>query len=318
MHLAARERDGEGFIFRKIRVKEAHGDRKRTLIIEETDADVGRPKVLREGSRDHIIRDVRLGAAEKINIPDDPGHAELVLVLEVGAVAPFEGQHREEIFALAQEIRHVKLGGVVGHLAVTDVSSVQPDKKAGVDALENEMRARRLRVGMPGEGVPIGPAGILLRHIGRVKREGIADVRVLVGVVAAHLPGEGHGFGPPGRVRGIVLPVEFVGERVDTRKIPEIPVRTAQKLNPVGVFPRRRSGLPGLARCRDEISVVRQRVFVQDRQIFIEPFYQQGHDLLSLSETAVTHLLSYRGESSKHMHGKVYFLHRRARVVAER
>ena len=46
-------------------------------------------EILRECCRDDIVFDAGLRPAEKVDIPDDPGHAKLVLVFHVASVTPF-------------------------------------------------------------------------------------------------------------------------------------------------------------------------------------------------------------------------------------
>ena len=52
-----------------------------------------------------------LGAFQDIYIPENTAHAELVLILQIASVAPFEDQHAEPVGAVSYEFGYVKFTG---------------------------------------------------------------------------------------------------------------------------------------------------------------------------------------------------------------
>ena len=135
-----------------------------------------------------IVLDPVSRPVQKIDVPEDPGEAELVLILQIASVAPLKNKDRQKVVSLLNELRHVELRRVVGDLAVADIGPVQPDIEAGINPLEIQEHARRLGIPVPLKSMEIGPAGIVLRDIGRIKGKRIADIGVLLAVISAHLP----------------------------------------------------------------------------------------------------------------------------------
>ena len=73
---------------------------------------------------------------DKIDIPVDTSEAEHVLILEITAVAPLINLHGHDIASLHHIFGDVKLGVVVGPLAISDLLSVDPEIEGGVNAVE--------------------------------------------------------------------------------------------------------------------------------------------------------------------------------------
>ena len=138
------------------------------------------------------IADVVFRAADEVHVAENAAHAQLVLVLEVGAVAPLEHEHRHGVLALDQKVRNVEFARRVRNLAVARELLVDPEVEAGIDALEVQVRAARSVLRADLKAAQIQPAGVLIRHEGRVKRDRVADVRVHVAVVAGVLPAGRH------------------------------------------------------------------------------------------------------------------------------
>ena len=111
-------------------IQELQADRYGLMTESKPDGEFSLAQVLRQRGRDEIVRNVLLRASQQIDIPEDPGHSELVLVFQIGPVAPLEDQHGQEIFSLPQQFGNIKLGGVMRHLAVADIGAVQPYVKA--------------------------------------------------------------------------------------------------------------------------------------------------------------------------------------------
>ncbi len=132
-----------------------------------------------------------LRALQNVHIPENAAHAQLILVLQIGAVAPLQHQHGNGVGTIAQELGHLKLRGAVGDLAVAHKAAVDPQVEAGVHALKVQEEP-----GTSGFGeveVPVvQAAGVLVGHIGRVHGDGVADVGVHMPPVAVVLPAGGH------------------------------------------------------------------------------------------------------------------------------
>ena len=66
-------------------------------------------KVLIQQTFDSQIPDMVLWAHQKINIAEDSGHPKLILILEVGAVAPFQNQDRKKVLSFSYIESNIKL-----------------------------------------------------------------------------------------------------------------------------------------------------------------------------------------------------------------
>ena len=257
---------------------------------------------------DEIIIDTLVRTPQQIDIPEDPRHPELVLVLQIRAVAPLEDQDGQDIVPLPDQVRDIEFREGVRHLAVAQILSVQPGIKAGVHPLEFQIGPGRRLALFKSKMPDIGAAGIVQRHIGRVGGEGITDICVLVAVITVILPDPGDGdllktagvrLGLPAFLSGSPgFPVRLLlqsfsghcpgllqglrsGLKVRLKKlllqiintviIAELPC-PVQHQHPVGrlpVFHRVLHAHPG----RYIIGAVRHRPLVKNRQIFIIPGY---------------------------------------------
>ena len=141
---------------------------------------------------DNIIPDPFHGPLQDIDIPEDAGKTELVLIFQIGSVAPFEDQDRQKVISFPQKTGHVKFRRMMGNLAVSHVSTVQPYIEAGIHPLKVQEGAGRIRVLMPCKVMQVGAAGILLGDVGRIKGKRITDVGILRSVISPQLPAERH------------------------------------------------------------------------------------------------------------------------------
>ena len=141
---------------------------------------------------DNIIPDPFHGPLQDIDIPEDAGKAEFVLILQIGSVAPFEDQDRQKVISFPQKTGHVKFRRMMGNLAVSHVSTVQPYIEAGIHPLKIQEGVGRVRVLTPCKVMQVGAAGILLGDVGRIKGKRITDVGILRTVISPQLPAERH------------------------------------------------------------------------------------------------------------------------------
>ena len=95
------------------------------------------PVVLQAGMYG-IIPQVLFRTVENVDIPENTGHAELVLILKVAAIAPLEYQHGNFILA-GLYIALYQIRGHMGCLAVPDKCAVDPEIEAGIHSLEIQM-----------------------------------------------------------------------------------------------------------------------------------------------------------------------------------
>ena len=123
----------------------------------------------------------------------------------------------------------------MGHLAEAHKRTVEPDIEAGVHTLKVQICARSFLILHIIELVYICAAGIFVGHIGRIGREGVVDIGVLMPVVTVVLPDAWYRDAVPA-LRLEVFLVEKLLEVVDTFAISELPV-AVEKLESVGVFP---------------------------------------------------------------------------------
>ena len=233
--------------------------------------DPGGGVISRQRGADGEITDVVLRPLEEVDVPEDAAHPQLVLVLEVAAVAPFQDEDGDGVFAGAEKFRHLKLAGRVGDLAVSHQFAVYPEVEAGVDPLEIHVVAE-IPFLADAEVADIGPAGIFERDIGRVVGEGVADVGVLVAVVAVILPDRGDGdlFKAAAAFRVPLLALDGA----DVFVVAEVPL-AAQELEAVRLSAAGKGG--GALRGGDVVGAVGFGVQVENAEIFKVIWHDHGH-----------------------------------------
>lgn len=235
-----------------------------------------------------IVADHPLGTREQIDIAEDAAHAQFVLVFEIAAVTPFEHEHHERVFAGRDVLGHVEFARGMRDLRIADELAVEPHIETAVHALEVEVGARGGFARCVVECAAVDGAGVVRGHVRRVERERVARVRVLVVVVAVHLPHARHGqcgvvgagvevhveeARGVGGVRGGDLRVQIV----DAAVVAELPV-AAEQLQAVGVeavVERRVGG----ARRGDEVRAVRLAAHMQRVEILIIPRNEHADSL---------------------------------------
>ncbi|GJC98785.1 hypothetical protein ColKHC_07611 [Colletotrichum higginsianum] len=119
-------------------VEELHVDVGAALQLD-VDPEGGVLVVVIKESVDVVVDRMELGKGVQVDVPEDAAEPPLVLVLEVGAVAPLvdlDGEH--VVLADFDEVRDVELAGVAGALGVADLLAVDPDGEGGINTLEAE------------------------------------------------------------------------------------------------------------------------------------------------------------------------------------
>ena len=99
-----------------------------------------------------MVAHAHLGHIVEIYIAEDTAHAEHVLTLQVGAVAPTEYLNREFVFAFTQVLGQVELSNVVGTLGVAYVFAIEPYEGSRVDTAEVDKGALAVPAFRDGEG----------------------------------------------------------------------------------------------------------------------------------------------------------------------
>ena len=119
----------------------------------------------------------------------------------------------------------------MGDLTVPDKLTVEPDIEAGGNTLKIQKCARGSGILLVGEVVEVSAAGVLFGNIRRISGERIADVGVLVVVVAVVLPYAGHRDGiESGSI--IAYRVESILQVINTGVVPKFPA-AVQKLEAI-------------------------------------------------------------------------------------
>ena len=77
-----------------------------------------------------------LRAKHQLNIPENSGKTQLILILQISSVTPFQNQNRHTVAACFGFAGDFKFAGAVGNLAVTDEFAVDPDIEAGIHAFK--------------------------------------------------------------------------------------------------------------------------------------------------------------------------------------
>ena len=229
-----------------------------------------------------VIADAHARALQQIDVAEDARLAELVLILEVAAVAPLQHQHGDGVGALADIGRHVKLGHGMGDLAVTHELAVDPHIEAGIHALEAQRSAAGV-AGLVVKRAHIQSAGVVHRHIRRIIGERIADVGVLMPVIALGLPDGGHDDFIPGQLLGGELRRQL-GKAVKVGKRPDA-VQGIKAIR-LGAVALDRIAAAGE---RNKVRALRQRVHMQLVRILMVMQFPHGrHSSLPLSRHCST------------------------------
>ena len=145
----------------------------------------GRAEVVGQLAADRDVAHAAAVAEEQIDLAEDAGGAEHILILEIRPGGIFDNQHTQLVFTGAQLVGHAELGDAVRHFAVADEIAVEPDVEAGGNALKGEhgvLGGKSART--DGEAAAVEAAGIFVRQVRRVAEEGVLGVGVVRLVVA--------------------------------------------------------------------------------------------------------------------------------------
>ena len=182
-------------------------------------------KIHRRGHR--IIPHPVLRAQKQIHIPENPGHAEFILILQIASITPFQHQDGQTVSSCLRLSRDVELAGAVGNLAVSHKFPVYPHIEAGIHSLKIEELFLFRLIFIQIKILDISPAGIVVRYIGRIAGEGITGIGVLLLIKAHHLPAGRH-LQPAETLLVKILPVKF-RNILDAGKISEPPVHAGKE-----------------------------------------------------------------------------------------
>ena len=182
-------------------------------------------KIHRRGHR--VILHPLLRAQEQMHIPENAGHAEFILILQIASITPFQHQDGQTVSSCLRLSRDVELAGAVGNLAVAHEFSVHPHIKAGIHSFEIEELLLLRLIFIQIKILDIGSAGIVVRHIGRITGKGITGIGVMLLIKARHLPA-GRYLQP---AEALLIKILFVKFRniLDAGKISEPPVHAGKE-----------------------------------------------------------------------------------------
>ena len=168
---------------------------------------------------------------QQVDITENAVHAEHILIFHVTAIAPFQHEDRQMVGAVLQKLRYIELACGMGHLTVPDKLTVEPDIEAGGNTLKIQKCARGGGIFLVGEVVEVSAAGVLFGNIRRISGERIADVGVLVVVVAVVLPHAGDRDAV--KSGGIIADlIESILQVINTGVVPKFPA-SVQKLEAI-------------------------------------------------------------------------------------
>ena len=149
-----------------------------------------------------------LRAAQQIYIAENAVKTEEILILQIAPHAPFMHADAQRVLPRVHQRGQVKFRRKMASLRKAGIVSVYKHLRAGADALQHQIGAQRIV--RDRERPLINPQRILIRHIGRIDREGIIDVGVIGRFIAVQLPaGRDRNFRPLLRLSGGVA----VGEK---------------------------------------------------------------------------------------------------------
>ena len=117
---------------------------------------------------------------QKVYIPKNTAHTEFVLIFQITAVAPFQNKNSKDICSLSKRRCNIKFTCGVRYLAVSDVMTVQPHIKTGINPFKIQVCPGSKNVFAIIESMHISTAGYVMWKIGRIKGKGVAYVRILM------------------------------------------------------------------------------------------------------------------------------------------
>ena len=138
------------------------------------------------------VANVGLGHAQQIHVAENAAQAPEVLILQIRRVRPLVHLNGHKVLALVHEIRDLEFGGHMADLAEAHLRAVHIHIERAVHAVKVQIHPSILPRGGQMEPAAIQTHRVVVRHKGRVERDGIDHVRILRDVVAAHLPVAGH------------------------------------------------------------------------------------------------------------------------------
>ena len=219
-------------------------------------------QILADGGAHVKIGKMDLFAVQKIYVTENTGKTDLVLILQINTVAPFQHQHADLVFALVKEGRHVKNGGGVAHLTVAHVFSVQIQIEAGIHTVEAQLHLALQGLLFHRKEAAVKAAGIFRGNVGRIHGHGefaIAVEGTIVPSVQEHLPAKGDGdLIPIGAGIGLSHKILYLVKGGVKAKIP----RAGKELKATALLPFRKGGRGTVV--RNEIGCGLKAVLVQN------------------------------------------------------
>ena len=213
-----------------------------------------------------VIADAVLRTLQDVYIAENTGGTELVLVFQVAAITPLQDHDGQSVLTFPDGFGDIKLGCGMRYFAVAQEGAIQPDIQTGVNALKVQICLGRICVGFIDEIIEISAAGVLIGNVGRVCRERIPDVGVLMLVITVVLPDTGNRDGiPSGSI--IVFFVELIFEVMDAFTVLEFPV-VVQQLEAVRVLPVFNQVVHSY-RSRNEVASVGSCAYMMCMQVFV-------------------------------------------------
>ena len=198
-----------------------HGHGNRSLLIV-ADIQCNFRTRFRDFRRDAIILHRLFRPFQKIDIPEDTAHPELILIFEIRTIAPFQDKYGDRILALFYHVCHIKLARCMGHLTISGIGAIHPYIKAAIHALKVQVHLRCFLILRIRKRMHIRTTRNILRHIRRIKRKWIADIRILMCVIACHLPDTRHRNLI--KIRCIITTlIKCILHIINALKIPEFP-----------------------------------------------------------------------------------------------
>ena len=212
------------------------------------------------------------GAVQQVDIPENAGKPPLVLAFQVAAVAPLQHRRREGVLPRAEKIGDVEGGGAVADLAVAGEGVVHIQVEAAVHPFQHKVQPAA-GAGPGGEPPVVDAGGVFVRHKGRVKGEGIAEVQVLGGAVPLQLPAGGHrDAGPFAGGEDLPQPGPVGRGGPGAWVVGELPF-AVEGGEAGGGFPRGKGVLAGGE--GDEVVGRRQGAQLQHREILVAALFDQ-------------------------------------------
>ena len=108
----------------------------------KVDIQISSQKIVGQICLDDIVLDPVRRPVQEIDVPENAGETEFILIFQITSVTPLQDQDSQQVVSFLNELCYIELRRVVGNLAVPNIGPVQPDIETRIHSLEIQECAR--------------------------------------------------------------------------------------------------------------------------------------------------------------------------------